>query len=190
MGSGRSPSSLILLNNSIPGFLTANADYQFKSVSYAKFVDWLGTTTSNNFHYFGYPTSVSDIPSSGARSFSAIGLSHDVFTVGTTYRNDNMTTSVPTVTVNYAAKTVTVAITITSNGIDLGTYSGIAVFTPGANQFAGTLTSVGSALSGNFSGALFGSGGTEVGLAYALTGTPVISGTTGKRTVTGIVLGK
>jgi hypothetical protein len=187
---GSAPSTLMLLNNVISGFLTSNADYQFKSVSYVRFVDVLGSKTATNFHYFGYPTPVAAIPASGSRSFSTVGLNYDVFTAGTQFGNSNTTTSVSTAVVNYAAKTVTFAVTITSNGTSLGTYNGLGTFTAGTNQFSGTLTASGSALSGNFSGSLFGATGEEVGLAYSLTGTPVISGTTGKRTVIGLVLGK
>jgi hypothetical protein len=170
--------------------LTINPDYQFKSVSYANHLEIRGTTRMTTFHYFGYPTPVAAIPVIGSRNFSTVALNYDVFTAGTTNGNNNTTTSVSTVTVNYAAKTVAFAVTITSNGTSLGTYNGLGTFTAGKNQFSGTLTASGSALSGSFSGSLFGAAGEEVGLAYSLTGPHVISGTTGKRTALGLVLGK
>jgi hypothetical protein len=190
LGTGHPPSSLHVINNIYPGLLTSNPDYQFKSVSYARHEEFMGTTIMNSFHYFGYPTPVAAIPASGSRSFSTLGLNYDIFTVGTNFGNTNKATSVSTAAVNYTAKTVTFAVTITSNGTSLGTYSGLGTFTAGTNRFSGTLTADGSALSGNFSGSLFGPAGEEVGLAFSLTGTPVISGATGKRTVIGLVLGK
>jgi len=190
VGTGHPPSYLFIINNIYPGFLTSNPDYQFKSVSYANHLEIRGTTRLTTFHYFGYPTPVAAIPVSGSRNFSTVGLNYDVFTAGTTNENNNTTSSVSTVTVNYAAKTVTFAVTITSNGTSLGTYSGLGTFTAGKNQFSGTLTASGSALSGSFSGSLFGAAGEEVGLAYSLTGPHVISGTTGMRTAIGLVLGK
>ena len=175
-------SQLEFLNNTIPAattggaaVITSDTGLQFTQMSYANW--WRGDSAAGAkriaYTVFGYPTVLTDMPTTGTQAYSSRVNARLVSVAGgaTTVSRLGGTA---TVSVNFATGLVTVTMNLTSTTgtttTPYGTFTAQGAIGVGNNQFTGSFTQ-GSPLSGTIAGGFFGSQAKEIGITFAGSGT-------------------
>lgn len=144
--------------------------------AYTRFIEHVGFTggvlSSAHRMVIGVPTLSADMPSTGTVTYSDFGLDGNLYRVSggsLISRSPNKTSG--TLTVNFATRTVTLTVTVRTSDATpyvLGTFTGTGTIAAGTNRFAGTITAGDLPATGNFTGAFFGPGAGEYGMALDL----------------------
>lgn len=165
--------SVTVLNTVFAERLTTDAAYRFGYVNYARWrrVGGGSGRARTDLLVFGTPSSASDRPTTGTRTYTALVRGYDLAaTDGQTGGTETAIDGMLAVTVDYAAGTV--AFTLTLNLPTGGATVPIVLTGAGsltsANGLSGAVTGAGP--TGRFTGALFGPGAAELGLAVSLSG--------------------
>lgn len=169
-------SQLEFLNNTIATATnTSDTGLQFTQMSYANW--WRGDSAAGakriTYTVFGYPTVLTDMPTTGTQAYTSRVNARLVSVAGGATTISRLGGTV-TVSVNFATGLVNVTMNLTTtNGATTtpyGTFTAQGAIGVGNNQFTGSFTQ-GSPLSGTISGGFFGSQAKEVGITFAGTGT-------------------
>lgn len=165
------------LNNTIPSLVTSDATLALTRVSYANW--WRGDSTTGQkrltYAVFGYPTVLTDMPTTGTVNYSARVSGRLVSVAGGATTISRVSGTVTTA-VNFATGQVDVTLNLTTlppaGGAEVPylTLTALGGISTGQNQFTGSFTS-GSPLTGTLAGGFFGSQGENIGITFAATGT-------------------
>ncbi|MBB5710106.1 transferrin-binding protein-like solute binding protein [Sphingomonas xinjiangensis] len=190
-------SQLEFLNNTIPpattggaAVITSDAGLQFTQMSYANW--WRGDSAAGAkriaYTVFGYPTVLTDMPTTGTQAYNSRVNARLVSVAGgaTTISRVGGTA---TVSVNFATGLVTVTMNLTTTTgtttTPYGTFTAQGAIGVGNNQFTGSFRT-GSRLDGTIAGGFFGSQAKEIGITFA--GTGIVNGA--DQRLVGEVVGK
>ncbi|UYY59865.1 transferrin-binding protein-like solute binding protein [Sphingomonas sp. S2-65] len=175
-------SQLEFLNNTIPPATTGGAPVitndtglQFTQLSYANW--WRGDSTAGAkriaYTVFGYPTVLTDMPTTGTQAYTSRVNGRLISVTGATTAITRVG-GTATVSVNFATGLVSVTMTLTTTDgtttTPYGTFTAQGAIGVGNNQFTGSFRS-GSPLDGTIAGGFFGSQGKEIGITFAGSGT-------------------
>jgi hypothetical protein len=167
------------LNNTVPTKVTSDSTLALSRVTYANWqrADSLTGATRITSAVYGYPTLLSDLPTTGITTYTA-RVSGRIIRVATgssgAGRNEKLGGTV-TVTANWATSAVTVTanlVTIAADGTQtpFATYIGSGSPPVGTAQFTGGASGT-SQLVGLIQGSFFGSAGEQVGITFSSMGT-------------------
>ena len=181
-------SQLEFLNNVITGSVTSDAVLgALTRVSYGNWYRADSTTGARRLTYtvFGYPTVLSDMPTTGTQAYTARVVGRVVNSTGGVTTINRVGGTV-TVSVNFSTGLVDVAFTLnqtTAGGVTTpyATFTAQGAIPAGQNQFTGSFTT-GGPLSGTIAGGFFGSQGAEIGITFG--------GTAAGQRLVGEVVGK
>lgn len=171
-------SQVEFLNNVIP--TTVTTEPLFASLTQLSYGNWLrGDSDAGQkrltYAVFGYPTALTDMPTTGTQTYTSRVVGRIVNNAGATTAVNRIGGTV-TVTVNFSTGVVdaTLALTQTTPGGATSAYATITVsgaIPAGQNQFTGSLTS--GPLTGTIAGGFFGSQGSQIGFTFAGSGTNI-----------------
>lgn len=182
---------LDLLNNTITSQVTSDTALALTRTSYAGW--WRGDSTAGakriTYGVFGYPTLLSDMPTTGTATYTVRIAGRSVVspTAGATAVDKLGGTA--TLSINYATGLVTLTLNlqrVTSGGnVTYGTFTGTGAIPVGSNQFTGSF-GPGSTAGGTFQGLAYGSQAGEIGISFAISGAVAA----GDSRAVGVVVGK
>lgn len=184
-------SQLEFLNNTIPSQVTSDTGLNLTTLSYANW--WRGDSATGakrlTYTLFGYPTVLTDMPTTGTQAYASRVTGRLVSVSGGATIVQRVTGTVTT-SVNFATGLVNLTLDLSriqndSSQVAIGTFNAQGSIAAGNNQFTGAFTQ-GSPLSGTISGGFYGSAGKEIGITFAGFGT---NGGAEQRLV-GVVVGK
>lgn len=173
-------SQIEFLNNVIPTTLTNEALLgTLTRVSYGNWYRGDSTTGQKRLAYtvFGYPTALTDMPTTGTQAYTSRVVGRVVATAGGATTINRIGGTV-TVSVNFSTGLVDLTFTLTQTTPGGVTTPYGAAFTAsgalptGQNQFTGSFNA-GAPLSGTIAGGFFGSQGNEIGITFAGSGANV-----------------
>jgi hypothetical protein len=165
------------LNNITATKVTATPALALTRTSYT---GWIRTDTGANaqtrvtYGVWGYPTVASDMLTTGSATYTARIAGRVVgVAAGGTGTLTRLGGTV-TITVNWATGLVTITANVTTvtGGVETpyGTFTGNGAIAAGATQFSGSFGPA-SPIPGTFNGTFFGPQGSEIGVAFAGSGT-------------------
>lgn len=170
-------SQVEFLNNTIPATTgttyapTTDAGLKLLNASYAGW--WRGDSTTGtkriSYTVFGYPTVVTDLPTTGSVNYNARVTGRMAGVAGATSTVDKVT-GTATLSVNYATGQIDLTMTLNQGGVTVATLTGQGAIAVGNIQFTGAF-GTGSTLNGTFAGGFFGSQAKEVAITFAASGT-------------------
>lgn len=180
------------LNNTVKDKVTTDAQLQLLRTSYTGWIRSDSTTGGHRITYgvWGYPTVLSDMPTTGTATYTARIAGRTVGVVaagtGTTARLGGTVT----ITINYATGAVSFTANVTTvaaGGAETpyGTFTGTGAIAPGATQFSASF-GLSSPIPGTLAGTVFGPQGAEIGISFAGAGTV---GAVDTR-IAGVIVGK
>ncbi|MBC9034973.1 hypothetical protein IAG41_21485 [Sphingomonas sp. JC676] len=176
-------SQVEFLNNTIPpqttggpSVVTSDATLALTRLSYGNW--WRGDSTAGQkrltYTIFGYPTVLTDMPTTGTVNYNTRVVGRLVSVAGGATTISRVSGTVTT-SVNFSTGLVDTTLTLTT--LDAGgaatpyiTLTAQGGILAGQNQFSGSLTN-GGPLSGTIAGGFFGSQGEQIGIVFAASGT-------------------
>lgn len=184
-------SQLELLNNTVSGQVTSDTALALSRVSYAGW--WRGASTTGakriTYGVFGYPTVISDMPTTGTVSYTMRVAGRAVVSPAAGASSVDKLTGTVTLSINYATGLVDLSMNlsrITAGGnVAYGTFSGTGAIAVGNNQFTGSF-GPGSTAGGTFQGLAYGPAAAEMGISFAISG--AVAG--GDSRAAGVLVGK
>ncbi|UUY00147.1 transferrin-binding protein-like solute binding protein [Sphingomonas sp. J315] len=182
---------LDLLNNTVSGQVTSDTALALTRVSYAGW--WRGDSTAGakriTYGVFGYPTVVSDMPTTGTVSYTVRIAGRSVIAPAAGASPVDKLGGTATLSINYATGLVTLTLNLerltTGGNIALGTFTGTGAIPVGSNQFTGSF-GPGSTVGGTFQGLAYGPQAAEIGISFAISGAVAA----GDARAVGVVVGK
>ncbi len=182
---------LDLLNNTVSGQVTSDTALALTRVSYAGW--WRGDSTAGakriTYGVFGYPTVVSDMPTTGTVSYTVRIAGRSVIAPAAGASPVDKLGGTATLSINYATGLVTLTLNlqrVTAGGnVALGTFTGTGAIPVGSNQFTGSF-GPGSTVGGTFQGLAYGPQAAEIGISFAISGAVAA----GDARAVGVVVGK
>ncbi|RYY25717.1 MAG: hypothetical protein EOP62_12725 [Sphingomonadales bacterium] len=165
-------SQVEFLNNVIPSTVTNEALLgTLTRVSYGNWYRGDSTAGQKRLAYtvFGYPTVLTDMPTTGTVAYTSRVVGRVVVVTGATTAI-NKIGGTANVSVNFATGVVDVTLTLTqttSGGVTTpyGTVTAQGAIPASQTQFTGSIT--GGPLTGTIAGGFFGSQGNEIGISFA-----------------------
>jgi hypothetical protein len=182
---------LDLLNNTVSGQVTSDTALALSRVSYAGW--WRGDSTAGakriTYGVYGYPTVVSDMPTTGTATYTMRIAGRSVIAPAAGASSVDKLGGTATLSINYATGLVTLTLNlqrVTSGGnVTYGTFTGTGAIPVGSNQFTGSF-GPGSTAGGTFQGLAYGPQAGEIGISFAISGAVAA----GDSRAVGVVVGK
>ncbi|QDX26316.1 transferrin-binding protein-like solute binding protein [Sphingomonas suaedae] len=184
-------SQLELLNNTISGQVTSDIALALSRVSYAGWWRGASTTGTKRITYgtFGYPTVISDMPTTGTVNYTMRVAGRAVVSPAAGASAVDKLTGTVTLSINYATGLVSLSMDlsrVTAGGnVAYGTFTGTGAIAVGNNQFTGSF-GPGSTAGGTFQGLAYGPQAAEMGISFAISG--AVAG--GDSRAVGVLVGK
>lgn len=184
-------SQLDLLNNTVSGQVTSDTALALTRVSYAGW--WRGDSTAGakriTYGVYGYPTVVSDMPTTGTATYTVRIAGRSVIAPAAGASPVEKLGGTATLSINYATGLVTLTLNlarVTAGGnVAYGTFTGTGAIPVGSNQFTGSF-GPGSTAGGTFQGLAYGPQAGEIGISFAISGAVAA----GDSRAVGVVVGK
>ncbi|WP_066799062.1 transferrin-binding protein-like solute binding protein [Sphingomonas soli] len=171
-------SQIEFLNNVIP--TTVTSEPLFASLTQLSYGNWYrGDSTAGQkrltYTVFGYPTVLTDMPTSGTQAYTARVVGRIVNNAGATTVVNRIGGTV-TLSVNFSTGVVNLTLDLTQTATGgattpYATLTASGAIPAGQNQFTGSIT--GGPLTGTIAGGFFGSQGSQIGLTFAGSGTNI-----------------
>lgn len=166
---------LELLNNTVtatPSVVTSDPLLgTLARVSYGGW--WRGDSTAGakrvTYGTFGYPTVVSDMPTTGTVNYTMAVAGRVVISPATGPSTVARLTGTVTTSINFATGLVSLTLNLSHGSTAYGTFTGTGAIAAGNNQFTGSF-GPGSTAGGTFQGLVYGPQAAELGIAFAITG--------------------
>jgi hypothetical protein len=182
---------LDLLNNTVNGQVTSDSALALTRASYAGW--WRGDSTAGakriTYGVFGYPTVLSDMPTTGTATYTVRIAGRSVISPTAGASAVDKLGGTATLSINYATGLVTLTLNlerVTSGGnVTYGTFTGTGAIPVGSNQFTGSF-GPGSTVGGTFQGLAYGPQAGEIGISFAISGAVAA----GDSRAVGVVVGK
>ncbi len=182
---------LDLLNNTVSGQVTSDTALALTRVSYAGW--WRGDSTAGakriTYGVFGYPTVLSDMPTTGTATYTVRIAGRSVIAPAAGASPVDKLGGTATLSINYATGLVTLTLNLervtTGGNVALGTFTGTGAIPVGSNQFTGSF-GPGSTVGGTFQGLAYGPQAGEIGISFAISGAVAA----GDARAVGVVVGK
>ena len=161
----------------------SGASNQTLALTYVSYANWSneirGTQTTRQlarYAVFGVPTTTATMPRTGTATYAGVA-DGTAIVGGQAY---SLLGSTGTVSADFA--TGVVRTTLALSGSDpvsnsagstaLGTLTGVGAVSTGTSRYTGTISGLGSNVSGSFGGGFFGPGAAETGLSFSALGDP------------------